>query len=373
MMDALVIFSTFLISNLVQFTLSKTICCDTRIGCFNDQMPFSKMPLPDCPGKINVQFTLFNMKNYRYTGRYMNRDILPTFWNKERKTVFLVHGYLQSGSATWIQSLKNAFLNKKFDKKESWNVVIVDWSGGARKTWYPSAASNVRTVGAEIALVIRNMIQHRPEHYIYCVGHSLGAHVCGHAGMLTRVDRITGLDPAGPWFENEDRSIGLNPEAASYVDVIHTHGLAHMTAVFNLGTLKPMGHADFYPNGGDRQPGCYLDPIDIIKTGVDSGFAELFKKTISQTSEMGLNLLGGDVPGTCSHQRVIEFFKESLYEDCKFTVRQKCTDPHKMPESCDTFDHDIQEMGFYAGNKTNYHKKGIFYLETNRRAPFCRG
>lgn len=30
----------------------------------------------------------------------------------------------------------------------------------------------------------------------------------------------------------------------------------------NLGTMRVLGHADFYPNGGGRQPECILDPLD---------------------------------------------------------------------------------------------------------------
>ena len=33
----------------------------------------------------------------------------------------------------------------------------------------------------------------------------------------------------------------------------------------NLGTLKPLGHKDFYPNGGGLMPGCLLDPYDEME------------------------------------------------------------------------------------------------------------
>ena len=70
---------------------------------------------------------------------------------------------------------------------------------------------------------------------------------------------IAGLDPAGPWFEHNDYSNGLNPSRARLVDVIHTNGEEFIA--MNLGTMKPLGHVDFYPNGGGRQPGCILDPL----------------------------------------------------------------------------------------------------------------
>ena len=67
-----------------------------------------------------------------------------------------------------------------------------------------------------------------------------------------------GLDPAGPLFENRDWTCGLNPSSADLVDVLHTNG--EPGVVLNLGTMKVLGHVDFYPNGGGRQPECLLDP-----------------------------------------------------------------------------------------------------------------
>jgi hypothetical protein len=57
------------------------------------------------------------------------------------------------------------------------------------------------------------------------------------------------MDPAGPWFEGSlDRTVGLNPTSARLVDVIHTDT--------TYGTLRDLGHIDFYPSGGKNQPGC---------------------------------------------------------------------------------------------------------------------
>ena len=67
------------------------------------------------------------------------------------------------------------------------------------------------------------------------------------------------MDPAGPWFEGKDHpDVGLSPSDATLVDVMHTHGEPGI--ILNLGTMKPLGHMDFYPNGGGKQPGCILDP-----------------------------------------------------------------------------------------------------------------
>ena len=53
---------------------------------------------------------------------------------------------------------------------------------------YPRAASNTREVGFQLAQL--NTVLNPT--YAYCVGHSLGAHICGHAGKRTHLHRITG-------------------------------------------------------------------------------------------------------------------------------------------------------------------------------------
>lgn len=66
-----------------------------------------------------------------------------------------------------------------------------------------------------------------------------------------------GLDPAGPAFDSRPLPAGLNPTCADLVDVIHTNGPRFL--VFGLGSLRPVGHIDFYPNGGSKNPGCTVD------------------------------------------------------------------------------------------------------------------
>ena len=44
-----------------------------------------------------------------------------------------------------------------------------------------------------------------------------------------------------------DTSFQLDPGDAEYVDVMHTS---------ELGQVEAVGHTDFFPNGGSKQPGC---------------------------------------------------------------------------------------------------------------------
>lgn len=63
-----------------------------------------------------------------------------------------------------------------------------------------------------------------------------------------------GLDPAGPLFVCEDANARLSTKDAKFVQAIHTNGQSFLTG--GLGTLEPMGHVDFYVNGGKTQPAC---------------------------------------------------------------------------------------------------------------------
>lgn len=71
----------------------------------------------------------------------------------------------------------------------------------------------------------------------------------------------TGLDPAKPSYENSEPKDRLDINDAKFVDIIHTGG-------DDLGIFKPLGHIDFYPNGGRSQPGCDdKNKLSITKLG----------------------------------------------------------------------------------------------------------
>jgi len=322
-------------------------CC-TGVGCFTDAYPFDSMPLPNCLNDIQPDMTLYTRSN-RQDGLVINPNTIPWSFSSSKRTVFLVHGFIQGSFVTWINKMKDAYLDA-YD----YNVIIVGWFRGALELWYPQAASNTRVVGREIGNVARNLVEKggTKASNIWCVGHSLGSHVCGHAGSWYKIGRITGMDPAGPSFQTKDWSVGLNPSCANYVDVIHTHGTADL--IIGLGTLKPLGHVDLYPNGGQDQPGCILDPRSSRS-------------------------LPGDAPGelvdltpACSHLRILDYWTEAVLANingCHFYSRDVCYDEYNIPGACLNAGEIVQEQG--PGSE-NYSMRGLFYYRTNSKAPFCR-
>jgi len=69
------------------------------------------------------------------------------------------------------------------------------------------------------------------------------------ASKYTNFSFLSGLDPVGRYFEGDKPGIRLDSSDAQFVDVIHTDS-------DNNGVEQPLGHLDFYPNGGAQQKGC---------------------------------------------------------------------------------------------------------------------
>lgn len=73
---------------------------------------------------------------------------------------------------------------------------------------------------------------------------------------------LLGLDPSDGAWDYNDTDTRLDSSDGEFVDVIHTNG-----GEFSNGEVafyEPMGHVDFYVNGGHKQPGCPEQP-DLSK------------------------------------------------------------------------------------------------------------
>ena len=95
-------------------------------------------------------------------------------------------------------------------------ILRLNWAGGANMDEYYQSASNTQIAGRAIAYLLNQLKLKGLNVHFHCAGHSLGSQVCGYAGKYTqsefgwKMDRITGLDPAGPAFEGTDVAVRID-------------------------------------------------------------------------------------------------------------------------------------------------------------------
>ncbi|KAM9324597.1 pancreatic triacylglycerol lipase-like [Gastrophryne carolinensis] len=245
--------------------------CYDRVGCFTDDSPYADTlvrpiaKLPWSPEVINTGFFLYtrdNQDHYQVISALNPSSISGSNFSFFRNTRFVIHGFISSGEASWLSETCRAMF-----QVEDVNCIAVDWSGGAR-TQYTQASNNIRVVGAEIAYFINTLATdfgYSPSN-VHLIGHSLGAHVAGEAGKRMKgIARITGLDPAEPYFQNTPAEVRLDRSDAALVDVIHTDAGPFITSL-GFGMSQVIGHLDFFPNGGVQMPEC---PQNMESNNVD--------------------------------------------------------------------------------------------------------
>ncbi|KAM4897173.1 inactive pancreatic lipase-related protein 1-like [Sylvia borin] len=243
--------------------------CFDRLGCFTDDVPWSgtaERPvykLPWKPESINTRFLLYTRENYddfQEVSAVDKSTIEASNFNASRKTKFIVHGFVDNGEENWLSDMCQRMLTV-----EDVNCLCVSWRRGAL-CQYTQASNNIRVVGAEIAYFIDVLMDdygYSPAD-VHIIGHSLGAHAAGEAGRRRPgIGRITGLDPAQPYFQGTPTEVRLDKSDADFVDVIHTDS-APTIPNLGFGIGPAIGHIDFYPNGGEQMPGCDKNPVSQI-------------------------------------------------------------------------------------------------------------
>ncbi|KAK2840159.1 hypothetical protein Q5P01_013899 [Channa striata] len=199
--------------------------------------------------RLQVQYLLLTRRNADCAQAF-NQEALtqqPSYFNASLPTKVIVHGYRALGSKpSWVKELAQALL-----QVQDVNVVAVDWVYGASFA-YNLAVENYKEVALQISVLINQLQKHGCQlESFHFIGVSLGAHVAGFVGTLFegKIGRITGLDPAGPMFKGADTYDRLDPSDARFVEAIHTDS-------DYFGISIPVGHVDFFLNGGKDQTGC---------------------------------------------------------------------------------------------------------------------
>ncbi|TNM89502.1 hypothetical protein fugu_003736 [Takifugu bimaculatus] len=265
-------------------------------------------------------------------------------FNATTKTIFIIHGWTISGIyESWMYKLVSAVMQRETEA----NVVIVDWLPMAQQL-YPDAVNYTHAVGLDIAAML-NWLQDEQQlalQNVHLIGYSLGAHVAGYAGTHVRgtIGRITGLDPAGPLFEDVEKERRLSPDDADFVDVLHTYTREPLGV--SIGIKQPIGDIDIYPNGGEVQPGCTLGDVLAVAGNV----MDMMK---------------------CEHERAVHLFVDSLMNRDHVSFAYQCTGPDRFRKgiclSCRK--NRCNNIGYNA-RKMRKRRNSKMYLKTRADTPF---
>ncbi len=89
--------------------------------------------------------------------------------------------------------------------QKNYQIITVNWKEGAKffvptLQKYKQSISNARLVGTLVAQLLLGIFKRKnyPLSSVHCIGHSLGAHICGYVGKVlkrnirTTLGRITG-------------------------------------------------------------------------------------------------------------------------------------------------------------------------------------
>ncbi|CRK90501.1 CLUMA_CG004131, isoform A [Clunio marinus] len=277
----------------------------------------------------DVRLLLSTRSNRQNPLQLRFRDLLSlqqSPFDRTKPLRVLIHGWLEDETSDIKVETSREFLDF-YD----FNVIFVDWSEGASTLNYISARNRVPTVGTFVASYLDFLHENNFIDFnrVSLVGFSLGAHIAGMTGKNVRrgkINTIIGLDPAGPLFSINNPAERLAVGDAMYVEGIHTNG-----GLLAAGIGAPIGNADFFPNGGSGQPGCWTN--------------------------------------TCSHGRAVEYYVESIRSN-RFLAVQCANESDAGRGRCSG-----QPGAWMGGEPSNFDKslRGIFYLETNRNSPFAQG
>ncbi|XP_044726528.1 hepatic triacylglycerol lipase-like [Chrysoperla carnea] len=314
----------------------------------------------------NIQLKLYTSNNsdpYQINiGNIANVTIDPA-----SSLEILIHGWRETSNDPWIILMKDTLL-----ENGSKNVLTVDWKwlagkkitniiweklnnegilstnecniladGVSDEIWsilprqiYKNSAENIPIVGKYVGELLISLAEAKNINIedIRIRGFSLGAHVAGSIGKTIKsktgkkIGRITGMDPAGPLFRNVSAANRLDKDDAMFTDVIHTNGRL-------FGLYNPIGHVNFYPNGGCIQM-CKFDETEFAG---------------------------------CSHALAFKYFTESIKSN-KF-ISTLCDSYENFSRGNCNHGQKVA-MGYQLkGNVTS----GKYYLYTNTYPPYARG
>ncbi|KAH8261502.1 hypothetical protein KR044_010352, partial [Drosophila immigrans] len=242
-------------------------------------------------------------------------SLLRSSFYAPESIVLLLPSWRSNNSAEQLSKLAAALL-----EREACNVFALDSTEAQSESQLVSSVSNV------ISLLHQQFDV--PLTHQQLVGFAEGAHLAGAAAeqvqqqLGKRFSHIVALDPSGDGVELTHQ---LSAQDAVYVEVLHTNGNG-------LGTMQPLGHVDYYPNGGQQQPGCDSD--------------------------------------ACAHERALDLAVEMWSPANNFFCAHCGAVEHMSAQNCRW---SSLRMGVKDTDGGRQGAAGIYFLETKSQRPFGRG
>ncbi|XP_015908744.2 pancreatic triacylglycerol lipase-like [Parasteatoda tepidariorum] len=327
----------------IQGVASEEKCFDD-IGCFSCDPPFTDgLYRPSCKvpeGNLSIRYLLFTQlnRNESFFIGITNDSIATSPFDGSLPTKLIIPGF----NTTLNDTLEFYRIKDELLKESAYNVIIIDWTKDDNYP-YVQAVANGRAVAVYVTQLLEIIKKNKGIAYesVHIIGHSLGAHIAGWIGeRLNKIGRITGLDPAGPFFQHASDEVRLDKTDAKFVDIIHTNGGSNIAQGFGL--YEAIGHVDFYPNGGTRQPGC--------------GDTTIFNVIDART---------------CAHTISLNYFKSSIAK-CKFPAANCKNYRNYNNKECYCNNSIMDYMGFHAKKiQDNESHELKFYLYTTASPPYC--
>ncbi|XP_020568956.1 phospholipase A1 member A isoform X1 [Oryzias latipes] len=308
--------------------------------------------------KLQVRYLLMTRENVDCPQRFHQESFTTktSHFNASRPSKVIIHGYslkvyhfpppqrALGSKPLWVKELAKAFL-----VAQDVNVLVVDWIYGASFA-YNLVVESYKEVALQISVLINQLQNHGCKlQSFHLIGVSLGAHVAGFVGTLFegKLGRITGLDPAGPLFKGADTYDRLDPSDAQFVEAIHTD-----TDYFGISI--PVGHVDFYLNGGKDQAGCARSRFPSILV-----YFAVYGYVI------------------CDHMRALHVYMSALNASCPL-VGIPCSTYEDFLKgncvTCEVFQGACPRIGLSENSGINVspipREQKIFLLTTSS-APFC--
>ncbi|XP_073412674.1 pancreatic triacylglycerol lipase-like [Dendrobates tinctorius] len=330
--------------------ISSEQVCFFGLGCFNGPSNILTkfgsilIPAPESPEKINTRFFLQTQTDRQpFEVRAADHSmVLNSSFNPSKPVKFLIHGYRPGAVHTWPFEMSQDILDV-----DDVNCFSVNWEDGAGIR-YEQAVSNARVVGVQIAQFkasLEEMYQ-TSQLDVHFIGHSLGAHVAAFAGQTEGCDvqRISGLDTAGPLFQGATNDKRLDSSDAELVDALYTDAPTILPIISGLGTNDVSGDLNFYANGGSNQPGC--ERTVLLKILNPTEIHEL----------------------SCSHSRAVDLYRESIRNPTAFLGHRADSYEDYRNGDRSSCDGGCAYMGYHLDVPTP--TPGNFYFTTGEEPPY---